>query len=269
MPKTTKRNEIVFEEAEVEELMQSYQSWLQERTKLREVEGWVEITTPYLDRHNDYVQIYARPEDGGFLLTDDAYTINDLETSGCTLDTPKRRELLQVTLNGFGVQLSQDRPALRIHASAENFPLQKHSLVQAMLAVNDLFYLAQPTVASLFYEDVVAWLDESAIRYVPNVSFSGTSGYIHRFDFAIPKSSEHPERILKAINNPTRNTTESLIHAWSDTRTSRTDPDARAYAVLNDSQHRIPSGVPEALTNYKIIPFPWSQRENYRKQLAV
>ena len=32
------------------------------------------------------------------------------------------------------------------------------SLLQAMLAVNDMFYLAVPMVASLFYEDVVAWL---------------------------------------------------------------------------------------------------------------
>jgi len=255
--------------AEVEELMHSYVTWLQERIKLREVEGWVEITTPYLDRHNDYVQIYARPENGGFLLTDDAYTINDLETSGCTLDTPKRRELLQLTLNGFGVQLSSDRPTLRIHVSAKNFPLQKHSLVQAMLAVNDLFYLVQPTVASLFYEDVVAWLDEADIRYVPNVSFSGTSGYMHRFEFAIPKSSKQPERILKAINNPSRNTTESLIHAWSDTRTSRGDPDARAYALLNDGQNKIPSGVPDALKNYAITSLPWSQREEYREQLAA
>ena len=128
---------------------------------MREVDGWVEITTPYLDRHNDYVQIYARRDNGGFLLTDDAYTINDLETSGCTLDSPKRKDLLQLTLHGFGVQLSKDPPELQVHTSAENFPLCKHNLVQAMLAVNDLFYLAQPTVASLFYEDVVAWLDEA------------------------------------------------------------------------------------------------------------
>jgi hypothetical protein len=41
-----------------------------------------------------------------------------------------------------------------VHASPDNFPSRKHSLVQAMLAVNDMFYLAVPMVTSLFYEDV-------------------------------------------------------------------------------------------------------------------
>jgi hypothetical protein len=254
--------------AEVQELMQSYVTWLQDQSTLREIDGWVEITTPYLDRHNDCLQIYARPENGGFLLTDDAYTITDLETSGSPLDTSKRKALLQLTLNGFGVQLSRDRPALQIHASPDNFPLRKHSLIQAMLAVNDLFYLAQPTVASLFYEDVVAWLAEAEVRYLPTVSFTGTSGYLHRFDFGIPKSNKQPERILKAINFPSRNTTESLIHAWSDTRTSR-PTDARAYALLNDGFHKIPSGVPEALNSYGITPVPWKQRETVREELAT
>ncbi|MGA2075393.1 MAG: hypothetical protein ABSH52_18035 [Terriglobia bacterium] len=34
-----------------------------------------------------------------------------------------------------------------------------HSLVQAMLAVNDMFVMAQPRLASFFFEDVRAFLD--------------------------------------------------------------------------------------------------------------
>ena len=46
-----------------------------------------------------------KPSDSGFILTDDGYTIDDLELGGCKLNTPKRQDLLQITLNGFGVQL--------------------------------------------------------------------------------------------------------------------------------------------------------------------
>jgi hypothetical protein len=45
-----------------------------------------------------------------------------------------------------------------------------------MLAVNDQFYLAKPIVESLFYEDVVQWLDANDIRYTPSVKFTGISG---------------------------------------------------------------------------------------------
>src|SRR5258708_29529637 len=107
-----------------------------------------------------------------------------------------------MTLNGFGVRMNQE--ALEVHASPENFPMRKHNLIQAMLAVNDLFYLAKPVVESLFYEDVVAWLDANDIRYTPNVKFTGISGYEHQFAFSIPKSKNQPRRISQAINLPTR-----------------------------------------------------------------
>ena len=108
-----------------------------------ESSSWVEITTPYLDRHNDYLQIYVKKTNGGFLLTDDGYIIDDLKQSGCKLDSYKRQELLQMTLNGFGVK--KDGNELQVHTSAESFASCKHNLLQAMLAVNDMFYLAIET----------------------------------------------------------------------------------------------------------------------------
>jgi hypothetical protein len=68
---------------DVQKLLNDYQVWLKDRTVLRQIDDWVEITTPYLDRHNDYVQIYAKKTNGGFTLTDDGYTIDDLEQGGC------------------------------------------------------------------------------------------------------------------------------------------------------------------------------------------
>lgn len=252
---------------EIEKLLDDYRAWLKEKTTLRELNGsWVEITTPYLDRHNDALQIYARRENGGFVLTDDSYTIHDLELSGCSLNTDKRRDLLRMTLNGFGVKLNNE--SLEVHASADTFPLRKHNLIQAMIAVNDLFYLAKPHVEGLFVEDVVLWLDANDIRYTPKAKFTGTSGYDHLFDFVVPKSRTQPERILQAINRPTREHAESFIYAWSDTREVRT-PDAKAYAILNDTEQTVSGGVLEAFRRYKIHPVPFSTRAEVVLELAA
>lgn len=252
--------------AEIEILLKNYRKWLTDKTTLREINGfWVEITTPYLDRHNDALQIYVRRENGGFVLTDDSYIIHDLEASGCKLDTEKRKDLLQMTLNGFGVKLNGE--AIEVNATPENFSLRKHNLIQAMLAVNDLFYLAKPVVESLFYEDVVAWLDMNDIRYTPNVKFTGITGYDHHFDFAIPKSRSQPERIVQAINRPTRDTALLFINAWTDTRQVRTQ-DSKAYAVLNDEQPISPA-VTEAFRNYDIRSVPWKQRTEVLTELAA
>ena len=252
---------------EIEKLLQDYRSWLRDKTTLREINGdWVEITTPYLDRHNDALQIYARAEDGGYVLTDDSYTIHDLEASGCSLATEKRQDLLKMTLNGFGVKLRDH--SLEVHATVENFPLRKHSLIQAMLAVNDLFYLAKPMVESLFFEDVVAWLDANEIRYTPKLKFTGTSGYDHLFDFVIPKSRNQPERILRAITQPSRDTALTFINAWTDTRQVR-PPASRAFAVLNDVEQQVSGTVIDAFRNYQIQPVLWRDRAQVVSELAA
>jgi len=252
---------------EIEKLIHQYTLWLKDKTTLKQVgENWVQITTPHLDRHNDCLQIYARKKDGGFALTDDGYTIEDLLNSGCNLDTPKRQELLKMTISGFGIQNRKN--ALEIHATRENFALKKHNLLQAMLAVNDLFFLAQPMISSLFYEDVVEWLDTAEIRYTPKVKFTGKSGYDHMFDFVIPKSKVQPERILQTITRPSRDTAQALAFKWVDTKEVR-EPHSKAYAFLNDQEHAATQGVIEALNNYDTIPVLWSERAGVRQELAA
>ena len=249
---------------EIQALMDQYVTWLRSKTTLRQVDDWIEITTPYLDRHNDYLQIYARRQNGSYILTDDGYILNELELSGCKLESPKRSALFQMTLNGFGVKLVDG--ALEVKASKDDFPMRKHNLVQAMLAVNDLFYLASPMVSSLFLEDVIIWLDENEIRYTPNVKFTGKSGYDHLFDFVIPKSKKQPERILQAINRPSRDEAQAAAFAWFDTRVVRA-PESRAYAILNDSERDVPPTVMDALQSYDVRSIPWSKREAVVEEL--
>jgi|SRR5882672_2338167 len=251
---------------DVRNLMDQYMAWLKQKTMLREINGSVEVTTPYLDRHNDYIQFYVKQNQNGYVLTDDGYIITDLKHSGCKLDTDKRQELLKMTLNGFGVQMEHD--ALTVHANPDNFNLRKHNLVQAMLAVNDLFYLAVPMVASLFLEDVSAWLDLHDIRYTPKAKFTGKTGYDHLFDFVIPKSRKAPERIIQTINRPSRETAQVVTFSWIDTKEVR-PPDSRAYAFLNDSEQRPSVAVLDALRNYEVTPVLWSEREAFEETLAA
>jgi len=251
---------------DIQKLLDDYTAWLRDKTSLREVADWVEITTPYLDRHNDYIQIYSKRANGSFVLTDDGYTIGDLEQSGCKLNSPKRQDLLKMTLNGFGVQLHGE--ALEVHATPDNFAMRKHNLVQAMLAVNDMFYLAVPMVASLFYEDVVSWLDLHDVRYTPKVKFTGKTGYDHLFDFVIPKSRQQPERIVQTINHPNRDNAQKVAFSWIDTKEVR-PPESKAFALLNDADIVISSAVTDALQNYNVRPIPWSKREEVWQELAA
>lgn len=137
-----------------------------------------------------------------------------------------------------------------------------------MLAINDLFYLAVPMVVSLFYEDVVSWLDIHKIRYTSRLKFTGKSGFDHLFDFVIPKSEIKPERILRAINKPDKDAAQSLAFAWMDTKEVR-PPDSEAFVLLNDSEHSLSSSILDALRNYEVTPILWSAREAIVQELAA
>lgn len=249
-----------------ENLVDQYFSWLKSKTAWREINGWTEITTPYLDRHNDYIQIYLRQIGDEWELTDDGETLTDLVQSGCELDTPRRKALLQTTLNGFGMHV--ENGAITVRTKQESFALRKHNLIQAILAVNDLFYLARASVESFFFEDVALWMDGADIRYTQRVKFSGRSGYDHLFDFVVPSSKREPERILRAVNNPVKDQASAVILSWVDTKDARPS-NSVAYAVLNDKERSISEGVVEALKNYDITPLPWSRRDEFRERLAA
>lgn len=113
--------------AECQKLVDSYVNWLRSRITVADINGVCEITTPFLDRHNDRLQIFVQRNGQGLRLTDDGYTVGDLESSGCRLDTSLRQRLLNTVLNGFGVTLNDDGE-LAVEASEHSFPQKKHAI---------------------------------------------------------------------------------------------------------------------------------------------
>lgn len=139
---------------DIQRLLDDYHTWLESKIALRQIDQWMEITASYLDRHNYYLQKCVKQADGGFVLTDDGYTVDDLEQAGCELESRKRQDLLRMTLNGFGVRM--DGNALQVYALPDDLALRKHNLVQAILAVNEMFHLTVSMMASLLYEGVAS-----------------------------------------------------------------------------------------------------------------
>lgn len=250
---------------DINALLEKYYKWLKDETVVKKIDSeWYKITTPSVDRHNDLIEIYIKKQLNEIILTDDGYTINDLIDSGCDLKTPKRKKILEQTLLGFGVKIEDNE--LLMHAKESNFSLKKHNFIQAILAINDLFYLAAPVVQSLFYEDVQNWLDNENIRYTPDIKFTGKSGYDHRFDFVIPKSKLHPERVIQTVNNPSKQNAESIIFKWQDAQLVRSEK-SRLYAMINDKEENVSSGIKDALLSYSIEPLLWTKRESKLPEL--
>ncbi len=249
-------------------LAQSYLAWLRRgvTTDILE-ENVTELTTPFLDRHNDHIQIYAERMSPDFiLLTDDGYIMAELKSSGVESHGPRREELISTLLRGYGVSLRDKE--LQVTATQDSLGQATHNLVQAMLSLDDMFVLAQPNVESVFVEDVAKFLDTNDIRYSPRIKLAGKSGLDHLFDFVIPKSREAPERILKVVNSPRRDRAESLMFAASDTRSVR-GSSVQFLALVNDTHRTVSSEILDAFRSYDIRAQPWSRRGEILGDLAA
>lgn len=243
----------------------TYINWLKSKISLKDINGYCEITTPFLDRHNDHLQIYVQAKNNKLILSDDGYVISDLKMSGIDLSLPRRQEVLTTILHRFGVQMADEE--IFVEATMDTFPQKKHQLIQAMLSVDDMFLTSQPRTMSFFLEDVEQFLIVNEITYFSDFQLLGKSGFAHSFDFAVPAPHDKPDRLIKTVNHPTRERTESIIFAWDDTKDAR-KKDSKMFVVLNDNEKEIRSDILSAFTEYQITPIRWGARSQYISELT-
>nr|WP_072513786.1 DUF1828 domain-containing protein [Ndongobacter massiliensis] len=130
--------------------IEDYSAWFKSELSETKLEnGLFEITTPFLDRHNDYTQIYVKTlPNETYELSDGGYILSDLELSGLNVTTPKRKELIDQAVMRFGASIDLDGQ-ITVSVQGKNFlPQAKHRLIQTMLSVDDLFYLSKENIDS-------------------------------------------------------------------------------------------------------------------------
>lgn len=240
---------------DIQKLIDNYANWLKSEISFEQYGEYYEITTPYLDSANDYLQIYVRQDGNDILFTDDGVIINSLEMNGVQF-TPARKTLLKSILAQYGVNLQGKQ--LVSKGNICDFPQKKHFFVQAMMRIDDMFMTAKIRTASFFIEDVQDFFSENNIFYADNVQFTGTSGFSHNYEFLLQRSSTKPERLCRTLNNPNKSSMGNILFAWEDTKPSRRI-DSRLIVFLNDS-NTISRGIEDAFEKYNVSVIKWSER---------
>lgn len=244
-----------------------YTNWIKANSAQRIVNGYTEITTPFLDAHNDAIQFYVQRNGNEFFFTDDGYTITDLEMNGINAFSGKRKELLHSLATTMNISIDQGAITAKA-ADPSQVAQTEHLMIQAMLKIGDMFLLSSSQIRGIFLEDVKAFFSQNNIRSTSSVLFSGKSGLPQHFDFVIPASNEMPERLITTINHPTRQNIQSAMFTWSDVKVTRRD-DSIGFIILNDKT-RFNSSLIEAVNHYEgMKAIPWSKRDEYRNDLVA
>lgn len=230
--------------ANAERIMDGYVKWWRDGVSLVQEESAVRIVLPMLDRHNDHMSIYMAedPHGSGFVITDLGDTIGDLLSCGCDiLGSPSRNAKLDMVVKGFG--LRRDGDELYQIASEETLFQSINMLMQGMASVDDMFFTMKDSAKSFFLEDIDLWLTSHDIRYSRDVSISGSTGYMSKIDFLIPKSSRAPERYIKTSGSARQSSIKNALFGIADLKRGG-HGDAVSYLFVNSyDEHGKPAPI--------------------------
>lgn len=254
---------------EIKALLNEYANFIRSEISVAKIGEFCEITTPYLDRHNDYLQIYVKQlDDGEIFMTDDGFTISDLIASGVSIRRGSTREkAIHDIIRSFSLSLSGED--IVTTAQPETFAMRKHLMVQAMLQISDM-YIAEPaTIKDMFLDDVRMFMENNKVRYLADIPIVGKSGNVNVYPFVVAKSDNQPEWFIQAINKIDITKRNLSIFNWEDTKPQRRDPNASLMVFINDSIKAATKNDLQAYKAYNILPMPFSKREAALEKLGA
>lgn len=252
------------------DLKQAYDEWNNKRLVLEKFNDFIEITTPFVDIHHDFIQLYlVKVGDNYFKITDDGYILSELKMLGIEIkSSQKRNDFFKTSLNIFGVNHNEKTDELFVTFTDVNeYPEEQHRLIQCMLRISDMLLTSRNTVISIFTEEITEFFEENGVLFIEGSSFTGTSGKSQNFDFAIPGTKEKSEKLIKAINNPSSDNYKDPLFSWIDVRDMRKKSD---FIVLaNDINKPITEGFISPFRNYSIEVLEWSKRNEWINHLKT
>lgn len=245
---------------DIQQMIDSYISWLKNEITFEKCGEYYEITTPFLDNANDYIQFYIKQEGDRVYFSDDGITLANLSMSGIQIKGQRQKYLEQILCQN-GIQNNSGE--LIMSAPISDYAQKKHIFIQALLRIDDMFALSKTRVASVFVDDIIEFFDKNEIIYSRDIQFTGKSGFLHTYDFLIPHSKTKPERCCQAINTPSKSNMQNVLFSWIDTIATR-KAESQLIVFLND-QAPISKGVADGFANYNVQMIEWSKRNAQEK----
>lgn len=224
----------------------SYLSWLKDELIIEQDE----IITPFLDFRNDHISIFCKQNGDKIILSDGGITYDNLEEIGINLEVTTKKNLIQIYLSGYPVHFDNTTKEVSIQANISQIAAAKHSLIQAVMSLNDISLTGKYRLPNAFKKEVERTLDGLDILYTKDKAVSGAFGNIyHKIDFIIPR--KHAKEIyIKAINNPTKQAIEAAFFEYADIKNKE---DIEAFVVYNDLEHTLNKEIANISNNYASI----------------
>ena len=252
-----------------------YINWIKENTKMTKVmKGNIEISSPFIDSFNENIKVYISKETGKLYISDDGYTIWNLQSYGLPLrKNSSRYNMLKSIVNSKGLKINEDSQEIYVNVNNDNIGAAIHTLIQGIISITDLAYTNTTNVKNLFYEEVYSYFVENkpSYNFIPDIDLQGKSTLSHKFDYLF-FTKKSGGNAVKLINRLDTKTVKSILFSWEDTyaqRKERYNEDLSMSVIINDKDKKINSTLISALNEYKVKDLYWSDKKTIQKELSA
>ncbi|MBB6497316.1 DUF1828 domain-containing protein [Methanococcus maripaludis] len=247
--------------------IENYIGWLTEKTECEKFENELEISLPFLDRHNDYLEFKLIKESDKLVLTDDGYYISDLFMSGLEFDTERKLNILYKTVQRFGAEKIGSE--IRIETDKENLGESIHEMIQTLLQIDSLYLINQPKENHMFVNDVLAYFDEKEIPYILPKNHDLKAILSKKIDFILPKYNKK-ETFVKTVGTPNHSQISTAIFNFEDIKkTGDLTKDYGNLLILKDVDEEIKQNTLDLAYRWNKDVEKWSDIISGNSRLLV
>ena len=184
----------------------------------------IRFNTPFTDPFDDEINLMITiSENGLYKITDQGYTIWNLETRGLNFKKGSvRYKNLELLLQRNHVNLGKDN-SIYLTVPKESTPQGINLVLDTVMRVNDFIYsLKSNSVHSFFTEKINTFLKEnkSKFSYDQGFSLDGDSGFSFKIDYLF-RQTVRKSVATNLYTNLDKNRAIQLIGMWLDSENYR------------------------------------------------
>ena len=253
----------------IEKLIKIHQEWSTKQITFEKTDSSLKIETPFVDMYHDSIELFIDSSSDGYLLSDDAHTVTELELSGLKINASKNRQVMfdKILLN-YGVSYNTLTKELFIKfKNINDFPNLQNRMIQCIIQVSDLLFTTREKVLTLFNEEVAEFFMDNRIPISKSQSLRGRTGNEFVFDITIGELKNYAPKAIRLINNPSKNSYESPLLSIIDVKPLW--PDTEFYVIANNSEKNIDFAVESSFSSYDIPLLKWNEKENWIKTFKI
>lgn len=197
-------------------------SFISDNTKFDRLDNKkIQISTPFADAFNDGIVFNIIPTDNGrYLITDEGYTIWNLQTNGINVKQKKsnRWRILLSIIQPDGFKVDSNDAIFKDNLLKKDLSQSITDFVQILISVSDIAFMNRSNTAGIFTDDVKSYFSSrrDTYSYIPIIYADGKTNQKYKFEYLFtPKPNDF--KLTKLYNTLSKTSMEAIIGIWSDT----------------------------------------------------